>query len=68
MKFRCVRPEEDGTYELWSDQRKVQVRLVTFSDLETRTEFRFVTNLPKSGELAYTNEEIGEIYRRRWQI
>jgi len=27
-----------------------------------------VTNLPESGELAYTNEEIGEIYRRRWQI
>lgn len=63
-----VNMKEDGTYEVWSDPRKVQVRLVTFSDLETRTEFRFVTNLPESGKLAYTNEEIGEIYRRRWQI
>jgi len=63
-----INMKEDGTYELWSDQRKVQVRLVTFSDLEIRTEFRFVTNLPESGELAYTNEHIGEIYRRRWQI
>ncbi|MEG3929426.1 MULTISPECIES: transposase [unclassified Microcoleus] len=63
-----INMKEDGTYEVWSNKRKVQVRLVTFSDLETRTEFRFVTNLPESGELAYTNEEIGEIYRRRWQI
>jgi hypothetical protein len=54
--------KEDGTYEVWSGQRTVQVRLVTFSDLETRTEFRFVTNLSESGKLTYTNEEIGEIY------
>ncbi|WP_445301208.1 transposase [Microcoleus sp. Pol11C3] len=27
-----------------------------------------MTNLPESGELTYTNEEIGEIYQRRWQI
>ncbi len=38
-----INMKEDGTYEVWSDKRKVQVRLVTFSDLETRTEFRFVT-------------------------
>lgn len=63
-----INMKEDGTYEVWSDKRKVQVRLVTFSDLETRTEFRFVTNLPESGKLAYTKVEIGEIYRRRWQI
>jgi len=63
-----VNMKEDGTYEVWSNPRKVQVRLVTFSDVETRTEFRFVTNLPESGELTYTNEEIGEIYQRIWQI
>ena len=27
-----INMKEDGTYEVWSDQRKVQVRLVTFSD------------------------------------
>ncbi|MBE9186056.1 transposase [Microcoleus sp. LEGE 07076] len=27
-----------------------------------------MTNLPESGEIAYTHEEIGEYYRRRWQI
>lgn len=60
--------KEDGTYEVWSGKRTVQVRVVAFCDLESRTEFRFVTNLPESGELGYSNEEIGEIYRRRWQI
>ena len=25
-----INMKEDGTYEVWSDQRKVQVRLVTF--------------------------------------
>lgn len=60
--------KEDGTCKVWGGQRKVQVRLVTFSYLEIRSEFRFVTNLPESGELAYTKVEIGKIYRRRWQI
>lgn len=69
IKNNCtLKIKDDGTYEVWSGKLQVQVRLVTFSDLESRTEFRFVTNLPESGELAYTNEEIGEIYRRRWQI
>ncbi|MBO9998953.1 MAG: transposase [Cyanobacteria bacterium SID2] len=27
-----------------------------------------MTHLPETGEGAYTNEEIGKIYRRRWQI
>ncbi len=38
-------------------------RVVWFCDLESRSEFRLATNLE---ELA--NEEIGEIYRNRWQI
>ncbi|PPT09013.1 Mobile element protein [Geitlerinema sp. FC II] len=60
--------QEDGTFKVWSGRREIKVRLVTYSDLETGTEFRWVTNLPESGELSYSNEEIGEIYRRRWQI
>lgn len=60
--------KEDGTYEVWSGKRTVQVRVVAFCDLESPTEFRFVTNLPESGELGYSHEEIGEIYRRRWPI
>jgi putative transposase len=38
-------------------------RVVWFCDLESRTEFRLATNLQQM-----TNEEIGEIYRLRWQI
>jgi IS4 transposase len=63
-----LKMQEDGTFKVWSGRREVKVRLVTYSDLETGTEFRWVTNLPESGELSYSNEEIGEIYRRRWQI
>ena len=36
--------------------------------LETKSEFRFVTNLPQEGELAVSDEEIREIYRCRWGI
>ncbi len=60
--------KEDGTYKRWSEQPKVQVKLVIFSDLKTLSEFRLVTNLPESGEIAYTKVEIEEIHRRRWQI
>lgn len=34
-------------------------------DLEKEEEFRLATNLPAE---EITNEEIGEIYRQRWQI
>jgi putative transposase len=47
---------------------QVEVRVVTFSDLESGTEFRFATNLPATGEAGISNEEIGELYRHRWQI
>jgi putative transposase len=38
-------------------------RVVSFCDLESRTEFRLATNLSDM-----TNQEIAEIYRYRWQI
>ncbi len=38
-------------------------RVVCFCDLESRSEFRLATNLRY-----LSNEEIGEIYRHRWQI
>lgn len=38
-------------------------RVVWFCDLESRSEFRLATNLEQM-----TNEEVGEIYRNRWQI
>lgn len=59
---------EDGSYQVWSDRRAVKLRVVAFCDLEKATEFRLVTNLPSEGEHGFSNAEIGEIYRQRWQI
>ena len=49
-------------------QKSGAYRVVNFCDLEKHTEYRLVTNLPIRGEGRITNEEIGEIYRRRWGI
>ena len=38
-------------------------RVVWFCDLEERTEYRLATNL-----MEMSNEEISEIYRKRWEI
>jgi len=38
-------------------------RVVVFCDLESRTEFRLATNIEQM-----TNEEVAEVYRKRWQI
>ena len=46
----------------------IEVRVVMFCDLEKRTEFRLVTDLESEGENAVSNEEIAEIYVKRWQI
>lgn len=43
-------------------------RVINFCDLETKTEYRLVSNLPASGENLVSNQEIGEIYRQRWGI
>ncbi|MBW4642677.1 MAG: IS4 family transposase [Goleter apudmare HA4340-LM2] len=43
-------------------------RVVNFCDLETKTEFRLVTNLPGSGEAAVSDDEIRDIYRLRWGV
>jgi len=46
----------------------VEARVVSFSDREEKTEFRFVTNIPVDGKRAANNEEIADFYRLRWQI
>jgi putative transposase len=43
-------------------------RVVNFCDLETKTEFRLVTNLPSDGEAAVTDDEIRDIYCLRWGV
>lgn len=41
---------------------------IQFCDLETKVEYRLVTNLPKLGEAGISNEEVMDIYRCRWGI
>ena len=59
---------ENGKCKLGKDKRKIEVRVVTFCDLESQTEFRLATDLSLEGEGAVSNEEVAEIYIQRWQI
>ena len=43
-------------------------RVINFCDIETKTEYRLVTNLPSRGENSVSNEEVSQIYRQRWSI
>ncbi|PMB12535.1 IS4 family transposase [Fischerella thermalis CCMEE 5282] len=43
-------------------------RVISFCDLDTKTEFRLVTNLPADGDAAVTDDEIRDIYRLRWGV
>ena len=42
--------------------------MVNFCDVETKTEFRLVTNLPDDGDRAVSDDEIRDIYRLRWGV
>lgn len=43
-------------------------RVINFCDLETKVEFRLVTNLPVDGNAGVTDDEIRDIYRLRWGV
>ena len=60
--------QEDGNFLIGTGKEQVKARVVVFCDLETRSEFRLATNLPVEGEALVSNEDIGGIYRLRWQI
>jgi putative transposase len=59
---------DNGIFKVGRNSAEIEVRVVSFCDLEKRCEYRLATNLPSEGEIAVSNEEIGEIYRQRWQI
>ena len=42
--------------------------MVTFCDVETKTEFRLFTNLPDDRDAAVSDDEIRHIYRLRWGL
>lgn len=69
MKLDFISGKKDeGKAKLGSEKNAIEVRVVNFCDLETRSEFRLVTSLPAQGEGAVSDQEIGEMYIQRWQI
>lgn len=60
--------KENGLFKVGKGREAVEVRVVTFCDIETQTEYRLATNLPATGEFGVDNQEVGEIYRQRWGI
>ncbi len=59
---------ESGLVKVGSATDAKAYRVVSFCDLETKKQFRLVTNLPATGEAAVSDEEIIEIYRLRWGV
>lgn len=59
---------ETGLYKVGIGKKSGIYRVINFCDLETKIEFRLVTNLPQEGELAVSDEEVRQIYRCRWGI
>ncbi len=59
---------ENGNCQVGKDEREVEIRVVAFCDLEKKTEFRLATNLVESKKSGVKNEEIADIYVKRWQI
>jgi IS4 transposase len=57
-----------GKSKLGTGKDAVEVRVVSFCDLETRSEFRLAISLPIEHEGGVSDQEIGEIYVQRWQI
>lgn len=70
IKNNCKLESEskNGLVKIGSSTNIQAYRMVIFSDLETKTEFRLVTNLPASGEAAVRDDEIRDIYRLRWGV
>jgi len=59
---------DNGNCQVGKDEREVKIRVVAFCDLEKKTEFRLATNLVESKKSGVKNEEIADIYVKRWQI
>lgn len=59
---------ETGLIRVGTGKNSGLHRVISFCDLETKTEYRLITNLPSDGEVRVSNEEIMEIYRCRWGV
>ena len=62
MKLKML---ENGNCLLGGEKDNVEIRISNFCSLENQVEYRLATNLSIS---EFSNEEVGEIYRKRWAI
>ena len=62
MKLKIL---DNGNCLLGGERNNVEIRIVNFCSIENKKEYRLATNL---SEAEFSNEEIGEIYRKRWAI
>lgn len=67
-KYKLEFDEESKLMRVGTGKEQGLYRVVSFCDLETKKEYRLVTNLPQTGEAAIVDEELMEIYRHRWSI
>ena len=76
-KYFVLRIKNNWKLEFESESRLTKIgsstdaqayRMVNFCDVETKTEFRLVTNLPDDGDAAVSDDEIRDIYRLRWGV
>lgn len=66
--WRLEFEEQTGLIKVGASDDAQAYRVINFCDLETKTEFRLVTNLPASGEAAVSDDEIRDVYRLRWGV
>ena len=59
---------ENGKFKLGQKKKEAEVRVVSFCDLKNQKEYRLVTNVDFEENGGFSNEEIAELYKRRWQI
>jgi len=72
-----LRIKNNWKLEFLSESRLIKIgsstdarsyRMVNFCDVETKSEFRLVTNLPDDGEAAVSDDKIRDIYCLRWGV
>jgi putative transposase len=60
--------EGSELFKVGTGKEAGEYRVVNFCSLESRQEYRLVSNLPLSGEEALNQTEIVEAYKKRWSI
>lgn len=67
-KYKIEFNEESESVWVGAGQNRGLYRVIQFCSLENQAEYRLVTNLPRTGAGAISDEEVMEIYRCRWGI